>query len=281
MNRLPGTQFQGSVLAHQPTGHRHAVADAEGDHRLVRIAQAQRVVARRQFSDLQHVAGGPHRRGSIGGEGAAAQFKQRPGVWPSLRGPRDAHCLADPGVEFSWARLGGGFQGPRAPEVRGRGRLQSGDVRQRPEIDAALGVGPQGNFDGVVEATAMEGHREGMVWHGLTIFAEDFHPIAFAASPKKGILDVGGPFDAVDFPAPGGTQFAFLAAGQGIDTSLHGGRDPAETLRHPEDVGQHPGCGERGERHFRAGAHAIEGGGGQRESGVGEQFWSGRLISDT
>ena len=44
--------------------------------------------------------------------------------------------------------------------------------------------------------------------------------------------------------------------------------------------GQHPGCGERGERHFRAGAHAIEGGGGQRESGVGEQFWSGRLISD-
>ena len=75
-DRLPGTQFQGSVLAHQPTGHRHAVADAEGDHRLVRIAQAQRVVARRQFSDLQHVAGGPHRRGSISNEGAAAQFKQ-------------------------------------------------------------------------------------------------------------------------------------------------------------------------------------------------------------
>ena len=198
-----------------------------------------------------------------------------------MRGPRDAHGLTDPGVEFSRTRLGGGFQGPRAPEVRGRGRLQSGDVRQRPEIDAALGVGPQGNFDGVVETTAMEGHREGVVWHGLTIFAEDFHPIPLAASPEKGILDVGGPFDAVDFPAPGGTQFAFLAAGQGIDTSLHGGRDPAQTFWNPEGVGQHPSCGEIGEHDLRAGTHAIEGGGGQRESGVGEQFRSGRLISDT
>ena len=126
----------------------------------------------------------------------------------------------------------------------------------------------------------MKGHREGMVWHGLTIFAEDFHPIAFAAPPEEGVLDQGGPFDAIDFPAPGGTQLAFLAAGHGIDSSLHGGRDPAQTFGNPKGVGQHPSCGERGERHLRAGAHAIEGGGGQRQSGLGKQFRRGRLISD-
>ena len=185
-------------------------------------------------------------------------------------GPRDAHGLADPGVEFSRTRLGGGFHGPRAPEVRGWGRLQSGDVCKRPQIDAALGVGPQGNLDGVFEATAMEGHRQGVVRHRFPVLAADFHPIAVAAPPEKGILDVGGPFDAVDFPAPGGTQLAFVAAGHGIHPSLQGGRDPAETFGHPEGVGQHPGCGEIGEQDLCAGTHAIEGGGGQRESGVGK-----------
>lgn len=127
----------------------------------------------------------------------------------------------------------------------------------------------------------MEGHREGMVRNRFSVLAADFHPIAFAAPPEESILDVGGPFDAVDFPAPGGTQLAFVAAGHGIHSSLQGGRDPAETFGDPEGVGQHPGCGKMGEQDLCAGTHAIEGGGGQRESGVGKQFRSGRLISDT
>ena len=126
----------------------------------------------------------------------------------------------------------------------------------------------------------MEGDREGVVRHRFPVLAEDFHPIPFAAPPEEGVLDQGGPFDAVNFPAPGGTQLAFLAASHGIDSSLHGGRDPAQTFGNPEGVGQHPSCRESGERHLRAGAHAIEGGGGQRQSGLGKQFRSGRLIAD-
>ena len=126
----------------------------------------------------------------------------------------------------------------------------------------------------------MEGQREGLVGHRFPVFAADFHPIALAAPAQEGVPREGGPIDAVELPAPGGAQFTLLATGHGIDPSVHGGRDPAQTFWNPEGVGHQAARRESGERHLGAGAHAVEGGGGQRQSGVGEQFRGGRLVAD-